>query len=153
MVDGDGVSPGVILRHARQKGLCEVEAGDPEHHGGPAVDPLLQSPRGTRPTSARGQRSLEGRQQKGGPAGKFAFFLTFPGAGSPLTVTYIFPLLEWRYKGTRFCSGNSPGAHGCQGRTEQRGAGAPCPLSAGRPPFPAVATKPSLFWQDKFLDF
>lgn len=45
VVNGDGVFPGIILRDTRQKGLCEVESGDPKDHRGPTVDPVLQGHR------------------------------------------------------------------------------------------------------------
>mmetsp|Transcript_5662 Transcript_5662/g.19199 ORF Transcript_5662/g.19199 Transcript_5662/m.19199 type:complete len:711 (+) Transcript_5662:204-2336(+) len=41
-VDGDLVLARVVLQHAREEGVREVEARDPEHGGRAVVDPVLQ---------------------------------------------------------------------------------------------------------------
>ena len=42
LVDGDGVAPRVVLQHAREEGLREVEARHPEHVRLALVVPRLQ---------------------------------------------------------------------------------------------------------------
>eukprot|EP00906_Rhabdomonas_costata_P020195 RCo029349 len=43
-VNADLVLPGVVLEGAREKGLREVQPGDPEHRRGAPVEPLLDKP-------------------------------------------------------------------------------------------------------------
>ena len=44
-IDGDRVLPGVVLLHARQEGLREEEARDPERGWGTVVEPVLKKGR------------------------------------------------------------------------------------------------------------
>lgn len=41
VVDGHLVAAGKVLQHASQEGLSEVKAGNPEHRGRAAIDPVL----------------------------------------------------------------------------------------------------------------
>lgn len=53
VVDGDGVLARVVLGDARQEGLREVEAGDPEDGGRPTGNPVLGHTDRARPRQPR----------------------------------------------------------------------------------------------------